>query len=145
MFGAFELEGGQIENLASLKIKGGLSGEILAARTLQTWMYLDALGRVAGLEGATGMAGLAARFAAGLLAQALGLGFFGSIRGRRARAVAAVLRGRVPQLAQLGLKVEGVVDQAVWIRLVPAPQLLATLIGRDGGGHRPLTDRGKCL
>jgi len=33
MFGAFELKGGQIENLAALKIKGGLAGEILAART----------------------------------------------------------------------------------------------------------------
>jgi len=31
MFGAFELERGQIENLASLKINGGFLGEILAA------------------------------------------------------------------------------------------------------------------
>src|SRR5439155_9343924 len=145
MFGAFELEGGQIENLAALKINGGLSGEILAARTLQAAVRVNVRGRVAGLEGATGMAGLAARFAAGLLAQALGFGLFGSVRGRGARTVAAVLRGRVPQLVQLRLKVEGIVDQALWIGLVPVPQLLATLIGRDGGGHWPLTDRGKCL
>jgi hypothetical protein len=84
MFGAFELEGGQIENLAALKIKGGLVGEILAARTLQARVDLDVCGRVAGLERATGMAGLAARFAAGLLAQALGLGFLGSVGGRGA-------------------------------------------------------------
>jgi hypothetical protein len=68
MFGAFELEGGQIENLAALKIKGGLAGEILAARTLQAAVKLQVCGPVAGLEGAAGMTGLAARFASGLLA-----------------------------------------------------------------------------
>ncbi len=49
MFDAFELEGGQIENLAALKINGGLAGEILAARTLQAAVQLDVRGRVAGL------------------------------------------------------------------------------------------------
>jgi hypothetical protein len=64
MFGAFELEGWQIENLAALKIKGGLSGEILAAQTLQTPVKLEMLGLVAGLQRAAGMARLATGFAA---------------------------------------------------------------------------------
>ena len=56
MLGAFELEGREIEHLAPLIIKRRLLGEVFAARALQTRVNLDVRGRVAGLEGATGMA-----------------------------------------------------------------------------------------
>ena len=102
------------------------------------------LGRVAGLERATGMAWLSPRFAAGLLAQAFGFGRFRPVGGRGQRTVAAVLRSGVSQPAHLGLKFQGVIDQPARVGLMPTPQVLEALIGRGGGGHRNLTDRDRC-
>jgi len=63
-------------------------------------------GRVAGLEGATGMAGLTARFAARLLRRLLGLGFSDrSVEGAR-ELLRLFCAAAFPQLAQLRLKVE---------------------------------------
>ena len=91
MFGAFQFQRRQIEDLAALKINGGLTGEIFAALTLQQGMNLCVLGIVAELQSAARVAGLAAWFAARLFAQALGLRLFWPVGGRRTRAVAAVL------------------------------------------------------
>jgi len=91
LLGPFQFQGRQVEDLAALKIQGGFLGEILAALTLPQRVNLDVLGSVAELQRAPGMAGLAARFAAGLLAQALGLGLLRTVRGGGARTVAAIL------------------------------------------------------
>jgi hypothetical protein len=97
MLGAFQFQGRQVEDLAALEIHGGFSGEILTARTFQQGVNLDVLGRIAELKRATGMARLAPGFAAGLFAQALGLGLFRTVGGRGPRTVAAILGGGVPQ------------------------------------------------
>jgi hypothetical protein len=91
MLGAFQFQRRQIEDLAALEVKGRLPGQILPARALEQGMDLGVLGRVGELERAAGMAGLAAGLAAGLLAQAFGLGLLGPVGGGRARTVAAGL------------------------------------------------------
>ena len=96
MLRAFQFQRRQVEDLAALKIHRGLLGKILTALTLQQGMDLDVLGRVAALERAAGVAGLAPRLAAGLLAQALGLGLLRPVGGRGPRTVAAILSGRRP-------------------------------------------------
>ncbi len=68
MFGAFQLEGRQVEDLAAFKVQGGLLGEILATLTLLQGMNLGVLGVVAEPEGVPGVTRLTPRFAAGLLA-----------------------------------------------------------------------------
>jgi hypothetical protein len=112
VLGAFQFQGRQIEDLAALKVNGGLLGEIFAALTLQQGMDLEVVRSVAAFESAAGMPGLAARFTAGLFAQALGLGLLRSIGGGGRRTVAAVLRGGVAEPPHLGLELEGVIGQS---------------------------------
>jgi len=117
--GAFQDESGQVEDLATLKIQRRFLGEILATPTLLQRMNLDVLRILTRLEGVAGVAGLTAGGAPGLFAQALGLGFFRPVRGRRARTVAAILGSRVPQAANLPRQRQGVVDQPIQVGLAP--------------------------
>jgi hypothetical protein len=65
MLGAFQFQRRQVEDLVALKIHGRFLGEVLAALTLQQRVNPDVLGSVAEWKRATGMARLAAGFAAG--------------------------------------------------------------------------------
>ena len=124
MFGALQLEGRQVEDLAAFKVHDRLFGEILAALALLQGMNLDVLGMVAEREGAPGVARLAARFAAGLLAQAFGLRLLRPVSRRGPRTIAATLSRNIPQPAHLGLEFESVMDQRVGVGLHPMAQLL---------------------
>jgi hypothetical protein len=112
MFSALQLEGRQVEDLATFKVHGGLLGEVLAALTLLQGMNLGVFGIVAEREGAPRVARLATGFTPGLFAQAFGFGLFGAVGRRGSRAVATVLSSGVSQAAHLRLEFEGVIDQA---------------------------------
>ena len=143
MFGAFQLEGRQVEDLAAFKVGGGHFREILAAGAFEQGMNLGVLRLVTEREGAPGVAGLATGFAPGLLAQAFGLGPL-PIRRGRARAVGAVLGSGIAQRPHLGLERQGIIDQARQVGFAPRQEFLPALRGRGFGAHEPLRDRGKC-
>ena len=142
MFGAFQLEGRQVEDLAAFKIDGGHLGKILAAGAFEQGMNLGVLGLVTEREGAAGVAGLATGFAARLLAQAFGSGPL-PIRRGGARAVGAILGMDVAQTLHLGLERQGMLDQAGQVGLAPGQQFFPALNDRGLGAHEPLRGRGK--
>jgi hypothetical protein len=84
MLGAFQLQRGKVEDLATLNLPHRLLGKILAAPTLSQGMNPRVLGIFDPLKRVTGMTGLTTAGTPGLFAQALGLGFFRPVRGRGA-------------------------------------------------------------
>src|SRR2546426_2693086 len=129
ILGAFQLEGGQIIDLAGFVIDDGLMAQILpASLTVVQGVDLNVVGILGEGKRATGMVGLTAGFAPRFGSQALGLGPLTSISGWGTGTIAAILRGGVLQVAQPALELEGVIDQALQVAFAPLPELLTGLI-----------------
>jgi len=91
ILGGFQLEGGQIIDLAGFVIDDGLMAQILpASLTVVQGVDLNVVGIVGEGQRATGMVGLSAGFAARFASQALGLGPLTSIGGWGTGTVAAM-------------------------------------------------------
>ena len=137
VFGYLQTQGRQIKHLAPFVVKHGLALQrdtaALTARTAVQRMHLLMIGFFDRLQGVAGMAGLAAGFAPGLLAQVAWRRFGQSVAGGRFAAVGAVESQTFLEFANFILQVldllfagQKLVDDRLWLAAGQAQKFLST-------------------
>ena len=95
IFGAGQLEGGHILDLAADVIDDGLMTQVPAARTAFQGVDDNLVGMLVEGQRAPGMVGLTAGFAPRSAPQTSRFGLLRSVSGRRQRTITAILSGRI--------------------------------------------------